>query len=648
MRRLAVVFLAFALAGVPFGCGFPPSPPAVTQDVPFMDLNELRQRMSQGSVWGTFVTVTSGSERVSKSLRIEGLLEEGAMRMVVFTTHHYIAAGMSGSPVYITGADGKVKLLGALSYFLSPSAAGSQWGGITLIQDMRMEAGKMSGGMFNGAPSPQVAYKGKTFVPIALGNRSVPEELFASGKLDDSGLEFLKANKFMMYGGTAGGPVVQPTYNQPLEPGMPIVVDLLELTDPSGKTITISAMGTVTYVSREGTVYAFGHPFLGARDVRYRFRTGKVLGTVESHDMSFKLPGEHSPVLGVIAYDGAYGIYGRVDRQDTAVEHPLKISFRRNGGEASEYKVEMARTPYRPQLTAMVMEMLGEHYGSPMPTQASTTGLKATVPLEGYKPVTFGGSYSSNSFQFGPKVVYRSSFQNAYEDFMARVYLPLSNSSFGFKIPDIALEFDFSDGIKPSLKLAAVRFPEKVRFGSTPVLEILLVSQDNKTAMSRSVPVTIDWSQVEEPTYTAETKNTEKQDEKIVGGAFTVYTAEHFATYLSENEKERVFPAYFLNAQDCLEYFKRTLARNNKVLFARVAVRKRTGQTPEPADQKELSLTGPRSVQNGWTVSRRGLSERRVTVHQDGALLVTLDMPEPPGGYTIASSVKSISFEVVK
>lgn len=604
---LTVVFVALLLAPIA----------DAQESVEFMSVAEAEQLLAAGPVAATFKSVPEGSTLREYDIVLRGIVSLYDIKIFVFTSKDFVVGGMSGSPVTVKGLDGRPKLLGALAYRMTDFAVGDHWGGISPIQYMHEEA---------------------------LGNRRAPAS-GVPGSFVHEGRTFTRLG--MIPTTHTSGTAASADRQWPLAAGMPITMDLLEVTDAAGLSTTVSATGTITYISPSGELYAFGHPFMDARTARYNFRTCRIVGTIYSNFGSHKLSGERSPVMGTIDFDGAYGIYGRVGNADQRPVTEFSTEFSSSGVETGRYRVRMATTSLTPTIMGSAFYLLGALAKVPFPEQASTVVLTSTIELEGHEPVRFSRVFTSTQEIFGARTIYNSSYQNAYTMFLEDVYVPLTVSRFKLKVGNTHASFEFSDGVAPSLKVARAKFPSKITWGEDPVLDLLLVSEDNTITLSRHVKVPFDWDKIEKPVYTTGTKDTEKQEEKVVGGVLSIYTASVFSEVLSDNEKEVVFPLYFLDAKNYLDHFRQRLERGNRMLYARATVRKRSGvddaspESPVPA-HGELVDSG-----DGWVIGK-GLNERRVTVEKEKHIRFPANLPPVPPGYMVATIKRFLPFEIVK
>ncbi|MEK7608397.1 MAG: hypothetical protein AAB495_02365 [Patescibacteria group bacterium] len=239
-----------------------------------------------------------------------------------------VAAGMSGSPVYVEG-----KLVGAIAYGWSFTTGGI--GAVTPFEYMHDEYA----GVKKSAHFPhevKFPYQGDEMVlsqiPILSRNADnhLTRELFSS-------LAFTSAR--------AKTKIVP---EKKLCPGCALSVHLI-----SGDFV-IDGVGTITAIDSEtGAIYAFGHSFFDSGSMS-QFPAYRVPITyiARSHADSFKLSGSDWRGEGaVIDYDGNFGIYGKVGGNAETI--PVDISMRDLKGKSESIHFEI---PYFP-LTALAVEV---------------------------------------------------------------------------------------------------------------------------------------------------------------------------------------------------------------------------------------------------------------------------------------------------
>ncbi len=256
-----------------------------------------------------------------------------------------VAAGMSGSPVYLPHR-GEDALLGAVSYVFPNSDHSLAL--VTPIEVMRGElepeaswpeddlepATLAALGPYEGVRSPLLM----TGLSERAAARLAP--LFAS-----SGLE-----PFPVQLGGVGG-FDEAGYR--LEPGSAVSVQLVR------GDVTIAVIGTVTSLERGGRVLAFGHPILGEGSVSFALAPAMVTALVSSTVMPFKLANSGQTVLGAVTEDRPAAVAGRLG----ATPELLGVSLTLNGPGGSlskRFEVTQDERYYAPLVAAATLQLLDE------------------------------------------------------------------------------------------------------------------------------------------------------------------------------------------------------------------------------------------------------------------------------------------------
>lgn len=272
---------------------------------------------------GHGLTVFSGTRPERFSVRVIGVLRQFQPQLDIILIqsdderlkHSGIAAGMSGSPIYLEG-----KLAGALAYgwsfakdpiagvtpiehivrelrrptraAQSPQSRIELWEHSTtaqpgvdqalrhaLLPDLRSRRdGQVLHGVLPAIAGADGGSAGSRLLPVALplsvaglGPRAIEDLRALLGPL---GLVPLQA--------TGGGAAAQPTTDEGFVEGGAIAVQLAR------GDVSMTGTGTVTYI--EGSrVAAFGHPMLGVGEVHMPVATAEVLTFLASQSMSFKM-----------------------------------------------------------------------------------------------------------------------------------------------------------------------------------------------------------------------------------------------------------------------------------------------------------------------------------------------------------------------
>ena len=296
-------------------------------------------------------TVFSGTAIESFEAEIVGVLRGGraggdmilARALTERVVRSGIAAGMSGSPVYVDG-----RLVGALS---------SGWPftrepifGITPIGEMldvlehpQAEGGASAGpaGIARHAAESryrELAWPRGTPAPAAapareaadLAPAALPLPLIGVGLAPDA-LPFVRqaldAHRLSVVpGGTGGGGNADS-----LVPGAAVAVDIMR------GDLLLSAIGTVTW-REDDRVLIFGHPFFQAGAVRLPLSTAEITTIVASDLNSFKL-GVTGREVGMVDQDRRAAVAGRIGPRASLL--PLRVTLRHPERASQTFRFEM-------------------------------------------------------------------------------------------------------------------------------------------------------------------------------------------------------------------------------------------------------------------------------------------------------------------
>lgn len=292
---------------------------------------------------GVCITEWDGGERIEIPVEVVGTMDgSGPERDAVLVrildprfADAGLAAGMSGSPVFIDG-----KLLGALAF--GWPFAREPLAGVTPIDRMRditrsgSPAGALSAGttlavshlasLASGELNPDQVMAGFPHLgserPIAVSLSGLPlPDSFGSAVLRAAGLEAV----------AGAGTTEESSIPEPGE----MVAALLAWGDA-----TMAAAGTVT--ERDGSnLLAFGHPLFGLGDVNLPAARARVLAVQRSYQLAFKLYQVGAPFGGVVA-DRPAGILVDADQEVAGV--PLTVTVKDSTGEQT-WHFQVAPTP---------------------------------------------------------------------------------------------------------------------------------------------------------------------------------------------------------------------------------------------------------------------------------------------------------------
>ena len=266
-----------------------------------------------------------------------------------------VAAGMSGSPVYVNG-----KMIGALSYSLGIFMR-EPLAGVTPIEEMleiinREDTRDRELAAFV-APGPN------QFLEMSLGlaemswENFLPQELLqrrssligairpidlpltfggVQPKFVDLAAELLKPAGFQIINGSAGGSFLRRESAAGfdaesaalLQPGAAIGAVLM-----TGDA-DIEAIGTVSY-RQDNRVLAFGHPFFDSGPVEMPMSLAKILLIIPSDFGSFKM-GASASLVGTLRQDRTTGIYGVIGESPTLT--PMSVKYIDEAGKTSQFE----------------------------------------------------------------------------------------------------------------------------------------------------------------------------------------------------------------------------------------------------------------------------------------------------------------------
>lgn len=334
-------------------------------------LGEIRPGMV-----GYGLTVVKGTEISRFEVEVIDVLDEPGERNDFIVVRVYgdaiqrsggIAAGMSGSPVYLGG-----KLAGALSRaatwsldrekplgLVTPIASmlkildelGQEEIPVPLdgnLQALGIErvllvsgppefvppralvAWPLSAPVMASGLSPRALALLRDGVDLGLQGHPLLER-FSLGRLRLSGLKDLGLHQVLA--APAGGS----TPPMAFEAGAPVGVAL------SMGDVVIGALGTVTLVDGP-RVLAFGHPFLFTGNSRYFLTGATILDTVAAYDVSYKF-GSLAELRGGVFADRWAGIGGRTDRVPMAVDVGIEVGGEGQGRISARLVDEARLTP---------------------------------------------------------------------------------------------------------------------------------------------------------------------------------------------------------------------------------------------------------------------------------------------------------------
>lgn len=375
-RLAGAVLLGLALLGAapaPEPAGFEGASPAFSVD-------EARRGQR-----GYGYTVFAGTEPERFEVEVLGVMRnlspEVSYILVRLTGHGLersgIAAGMSGSPVFL---DGRLAGAVAFSWAFSHEAIA----GITPIDTMRRLATMK--GRPERAPAPAAVSVAdilshrlpedllerelRRLAPRGEGG-TVPAFQWTAAGLSP-GVESLFQRTL---GGVAtSGRAAPGSVPDTLVPGSAVAVVMAD------GDFQLAANGTVT--DRFGDhVFAFGHPFLGLGPVRVPMATAEVVTVLSSVNNSFKISNS-GEIVGAFVQDRLTGIYGRLGVEAPMVPMTVKVTSA-EAPDGKELSVRLAELPEFLPLLVGTTVLNGLDSASRM-GGAQGVDLRARLELEGY------------------------------------------------------------------------------------------------------------------------------------------------------------------------------------------------------------------------------------------------------------------------
>ncbi len=236
-----------------------------------------------------------------------------------------VAAGMSGSPVYLDHA-GERTLLGAIGYIF-PDTDG-RLALVTPIEAMRTQTETMA------SPPPGATPVATPLLVTGLGARALAMLERSLDEVASHPLTLVQAGG----AGSSTGP------SAALEPGSAIAIALVR------GDVDVAAIGTVTEVVGDD-VLALGHPFLGVGPSGWILSPASITAVVPNRRVPFKLGTVGSEVLGAVLADRPAGIGARLGVEPPLLPVTLTIDA---GGERTVLRFEVVTSePLWPVLVAV-------------------------------------------------------------------------------------------------------------------------------------------------------------------------------------------------------------------------------------------------------------------------------------------------------
>mgnify|MGYP006288846771 CR=1 FL=1 len=277
-----------------------------------MSLNEIKSGME-----GTGYTVFQGTKVEAFPVDIISIMENQGINqdLILVRTGGKkmkevggIAAGMSGSPVYVDG-----KVIGAIAY--SWSDGSGLYALVTPIERMLNLFAKDSSENIEKLSGNQ-----QSSFDLGENITKVNAPLMVSG-MNGRALDRLKNDMSnygvrVMQGGDAKAENIS---SGRIKPGSAVAVQLVK------GDINISSIGTITYID-QNKILAFGHSFTNRGEVNYLLNEAYINATIPNNKQPFKLGSPIDRPLGIVNVDRSAGIAGEMKEFPEIIPFKIKVT----------------------------------------------------------------------------------------------------------------------------------------------------------------------------------------------------------------------------------------------------------------------------------------------------------------------------------
>jgi hypothetical protein len=361
-----------------------------------------------------------------------------------------IAAGMSGSPVYIDG-----KLMGAIAY--GWAFAKEPLAGVTPIEAMLAERDRPDrpADPYQAdakVPMPELTTDASPHlrpvaIPLSVSGASDASLAYLDDELRGFGLHPVRA-------GGSGRKADAKMVSAPV-PGSAVGVALIQ------GDMSTTAMGTLTY-SDGKQVFAFGHPMFGIGAVKLPMVLGEIHAIIPSLSSSLKMS---SPIaeIGTITDDGKNGVVGLLGEVASKLSVEIRVSSQ--GKDKPPFSVAIAR--HRKLLPLLSTMAISTALSEAIP---DVTDMVADVTtrlwVRGFAPIELRDQVFTNE-ALAPRVLSMSHGMRALTDLLANPFAPAVVEKI-----DVAAQVEFRTGTADIVALASSR--EKVRAGAQLPLQVTL------------------------------------------------------------------------------------------------------------------------------------------------------------------------------
>jgi hypothetical protein len=370
-----------------------------------------------------------------------------------------IAAGMSGSPIYVGG-----KLMGAIAYGWAFSK--EPLAGVTPIEAMlteRQRPRRATDDLLADGRTPT----GLPHVPQHTNQMDEPRLQAVSLPLSVSGISSAALDELaqdlrpfglvpVRVGGGGGRRRSGDTVPiDMLVPGAPVGVELVR------GDMSAVAMGTLTYVEGN-TLVAFGHPMFGIGEVNLPLVVGEVHTFLPSIASSFKMA---SPIaeIGAVVQDRPSCIVGDLSRRASMV--PIEVRVTAPDLEGKVFRAEVARNRRLTPLLASMVITSAIADTEPDITEMAVT-ISSRLAVRGYGQLELKDQLFSNE-GMSPRLLSVSRGVRALGDLMSNPFEPAVVDRLDI---DVRVEFR-----RDLAEIVALALPgDMVRAGDTVPLRVTL------------------------------------------------------------------------------------------------------------------------------------------------------------------------------
>ena len=424
-----------------------------------MPLNEVKKGMT-----GYGKTVFSGTEIEEFEIEIIDVLDNRSLDedliLIKLTGDKIeefggIAAGMSGSPIYVED-----HLIGAIGYGWKKSD--HRFGLVTpiermlkLLPDNNVEKtrGNMSDleiDLDKFSPEENIIRSSSPIMVSGINGRALKR---LEKRLDKLNLDVVPSP----------GIEEADKSNRKPQPGEAVAVQLVR------GDISVASIGTLTYVD-QGQFLAFGHPFTNRGEVNYLLSRAHINAVIPSSEQPFKLGSPYNRLLGSVTQDRGAGIAGKIDTYPRII--PLYISISENGRLVKEVSLQIINDEY-----------LFSSLSNSVALQAVDSALDRIGPGSARSKVKIMGR-GLPELQIESTNMYYS--QNdigsmALYDFSQLLDLILTNPFKKINLIDIRLELDFNKSDSVALIQEAKILNEEIHPGEEVEVEVTLHRYRNGT-----------------------------------------------------------------------------------------------------------------------------------------------------------------------